>query len=205
MGIQDRPEYLSNNMENRKLLSEVKESGGGLGEYALAKMILRLVRFLFRYKKKKYDRAVSFGDLFVDRREKAKFLSFGEGTTVYDNVLVLGDVKVAANTWIGPNVILDGSGGLEIGSHCVISAGVHIYSHDTVQWAVSGGKLPYEYARTVIKNNCYIGPNVIIQKGITIGEESIIGANSFVNKDIPPHSKAFGTPARVVPDVNTIS
>lgn len=145
----------------------------------------------------KFKRVLPFGDYFSDRWEKAKYLGFGEGTSVYDSVLILGDVKVGKNTWIGPNVVLDGSGGLEIGSNCSISAGVQIYSHDSVNWAISGGKESYEYAKTIIEDNCYIAPNVIIQKGITIGKGSIIGTNSFVNKNIPEKSKAFGTPIEI--------
>ena len=95
-------------------------------------------------------------------------------------------------------MILDGSGGLEIGSNCSISAGVQIYSHDSVGWSISGGRANYEYEPTKIEDNCYIGPNVIIQKGVTIGKGTIIGANSFVNRDIPANSKAFGTPAKIV-------
>lgn len=147
--------------------------------------------------KSEYNRVLPFGDYFSDRWEKAKFLGFGEKSSIYDNVLVLGDVQVGTNTWIGPNVILDGSGGLEIGSNCSISAGVQIYSHDSINWAISGAKEDYSYAKTIIKDNCYIGPNVIIQKGITIEEGSIIGSNSFVNKNIPANSKAYGTPVKV--------
>lgn len=147
--------------------------------------------------KNKYNRVLPFGDYFSDRWEKAQFLGFGEGSSVYDNVVVFGNVNVGQNTWIGPNVILDGSGDLFIGSYCSISAGVQIYSHDSIHWSISGGKKEYEYAKTIIEDCCYIGPNVIIQKGVTIGEGSIIGANSFVNKSIPKNSKAYGTPAQV--------
>lgn len=165
--------------------------------------IIELYRILRNEKREKYDRVLPFGDNFVDRKEKAEFLGFGKGTTVYDNVLILGDVKVGENTWIGPNVILDGSGGLEIGSNCSVSAGVQIYSHDSVHWALSGGELKYDYSKTTINDNCYIGPNVIIQKGVTIGRGCIIGANSFVNKDIPENSKAYGTPV-VIKQINKL-
>ncbi len=148
-------------------------------------------------KRKQFNRVLPFGDYISDRWEKAKYLGFGDGTSVYDNVVILGNVKVGSNTWIGPNVVLDGSGGLEIGSNCSISTGVQIYSHDSIKWATSGGKEKYEYSKTIIEDNCYIGPNVVISKGITIGKCSIIGTNSFVNKDIPPFSKAFGTPIKI--------
>ena len=72
---------------------------------------------------------------------------------------------------------------------------MQIYSHDSVQWAISGGTEEYELEKTVIEDNCYIGPNVIISKGVRIGKGSILGANSFVNKHIPPYSKAYGNPA----------
>jgi acetyltransferase-like isoleucine patch superfamily enzyme len=161
------------------------------------KKILEVFQILRKEKKEKYNRVLPFGENFVDRKEKAEFLGFGKGTTIYDSAIVLGDVIVGENTWIGPNVVLDGSGGLEIGTNCSISAGVQIYSHDSVKWALSGGVEKYDYAKTIIKDNCYIGPNVIIEKGVVIGNGCIIGANSFVNKNIPDNSKAFGTPVRI--------
>lgn len=144
-----------------------------------------------------FKRTLPFADYIVDRWEKASELGFGEGTSIYDSSLVIGDVKVGNKTWIGPAVVLDGSGGLVIGSHCSISAGVQIYSHDSVKWAISGGEAEYEYAKTVIGDNCYIGPNTVITKGVTIGNGCIIGANSLVLYDIPAGSKAYGTPCRV--------
>ena len=171
--------------------------GGGIREQKILGWLLRIFKKLYDGKQEKYNRTLPFGDYFIDRWEKARGLGFGEGTSIYDNVLVLGDVKVGKNTWIGPNVVLDGSGELEIGSNCSISSGAQIYSHDSVKWAISGGKEKYEYAKTIIEDNCYIAPNVIIQKGITIGKGSIIGVNSFVNKDIPKGSKAFGTPIEI--------
>lgn len=153
--------------------------------------------FLRSRMKKRYNRQVSLGDLFTDRWEKAKFLGFGEGTSCYDNVLVLGEVKVGINTWIGPNVILDGSGSLEIGDYCSISAGVQIYTHDSVDWSVTLGVAPKILASTKIGNGVYIGPQVVIQKGVTIGDRAIIGAMSFVNKDVKSGEKFFGIPARI--------
>lgn len=155
--------------------------------------------------KKKYNRTLPLGDYIVDRWEKAKELEFGTNTSIYDSVYVFDEVVVGKNTWIGPFVILDGSGGLEIGSCCSISAGVQIYSHDSVKWALSGGKSQYDYAKTIIGNNCYIGPNTIISKGVTIGNNCIIGANSLVLVNIPENSKAFGTPCKILinPQLNT--
>ena len=88
--------------------------------------------------------------------------------------------------------------GLEIGDNCSISAGVQIYSHDTVRWATSGGIEKVEYGSVKIGSNCYVGPNVVISKGITIGNQCVIGANSFVNRDIPNNLRAWGNPAKFI-------
>lgn len=146
----------------------------------------------------KFKRTLPFADYIVDRWEKANELGFGEGASIYDSVLVIGHVKVGAMTWIGPFVVLDGSAELEIGAHCSISAGVQVYSHDSVKWASTGGSSAYEYAKTRIGDNCYIGPNTIVAKGVTIGDGCVIGANSLVLTDIPSHSKAVGSPCRII-------
>ena len=147
---------------------------------------------------KEHNRSLPFNELLFDRWQKATALGFGKGTSVYDSCCLFGSVKVGENTWVGPFTILDGSGGLAIGSNCSISAGVQIYSHDSVEWAVSGGLKPYIYAATTIGDNCYIGPNTIITKGIEIGDGTIIGANSFVNRSFPANSKIVGSPARLI-------
>ncbi len=151
----------------------------------------------------KFHRTLPFADYVVDRWEKARLLGFGEGTSVYDSCLVLGDVSVGEHTWIGPQTILDGSGGgLTIGSHCAISAGTQIYTHDTVDRTLSGGVCPIEQAPTRVGDRCYIGPNTVIAKGVTIGDRVVIGANSLVLGDIPSNSKALGTPCKVVSQIN---
>lgn len=145
-----------------------------------------------------WNRTLPFGEYVVDRWEKARLLGFGDESSIYDSSVVIGTVSVGSHTWIGPWVMLDGSGGLSIGSHCSISAGVHIYTHDSVNFAISAGEAAIERAPTSIGDNCYIGPNVIIGKGVSIGNGCIVGANSLVLNDLPAGVKAFGTPCRTV-------
>jgi acetyltransferase-like isoleucine patch superfamily enzyme len=63
---------------------------------------------------------------------------------------------------------------------------------------------PFKYqplqriAPVVVKRGCWIGQNTVILPGVTVGEMSIIGANSVVTKSIPDRSIAFGAPARVM-------
>jgi acetyltransferase-like isoleucine patch superfamily enzyme len=161
-------------------------------------LIREFLSILAIRKRQQFNRRVSVGDLLTERGDNAAACEFGEGTTMYDNVFVLGDVKVGRNTWIGPGCILDGSGGgLQIGDWCSISAGVQIYTHHTVNHSISLGAKPIEYAPTKIGKGVYVGPNSVIQMGITVGDRAIIGANSLVNRDVPPGAKVFGSPARI--------
>lgn len=148
--------------------------------------------------KNKFNRVLPINELFVDRWEKAKFLGFGNNTSVYDSAIVIGNVSVGSNTWIGPNTLLDGTGELTIGSGCDISAGVHLYSHDTVDACISGNKKLSRKSRVSIGNNTYIGPMSIVSMGVEIGSHCIICANSFVNSNFEDNSIIAGTPAKKI-------
>jgi len=158
-------------------------------------MLRSLQRRLQAKKKRRHNRRVSFADLITDRWENARQYGFGSGVSMYDNVLVIGNVTVGDNTWIGPNVILDGSGGsLAIGKNCTICAGAQVYTHDSVKWALSGGDKPYDQAPTSIGDHCFVGPNAVIAKGVVIGDRVAIGACCFVNKSVPSDGKFTGRP-----------
>ena len=72
---------------------------------------------------------------------------------------------------------------VQIGSHC------SIYSLSTID-----GK----HGKVSIGKKACIGTHSVVMPGVTIGENSIIGAFSLVNKDIPPNVVAYGQPAKVV-------
>jgi len=72
---------------------------------------------------------------------------------------------------------------VQIGSHC------SIYSVSTID-----GKK----GKVRLKKNCCIGSHSTIMPGITIGENAIVGAHSFVNKDIPDNVIAFGSPVKII-------
>lgn len=72
---------------------------------------------------------------------------------------------------------------VQIGSHC------SIYSLSTID---------NKEGKVVLKKNCRIGTHSVVMPGITIGENSIIGAFSLVNQDIPDNVLAHGIPARII-------
>ena len=145
-----------------------------------------------------WHRTLAFGDYVSDRWDKARALGWGEGSSVYDSCLVLGDVAVGSGVWVGPYTILDGSGGLSVGDGCTVAAGVHIYTHDNIAQTVTGGAAPIERAPVAIGDRTYLGPNVVVTKGVTVGRGCVVGAGALVTRSLPDHALAVGTPARVV-------
>jgi acetyltransferase-like isoleucine patch superfamily enzyme len=147
----------------------------------------------------RFKRSLPFQDGLFDRWERARRLGFADGASIYNSALVFGDVTVGARTWVGPYTILDGSAApVTIGAYCSISAGVHIYTHDTVHWALSGGVMEKRSAPVVIDDCVYVGPQSIIVRGVTIGRQSVVAANSFVNGDVEPRTVVAGSPARPI-------
>ena len=137
-------------------------------------------------------------DLF-DWKERGEFwCGAGKNVTIYNSTIVVGDVTIGDNTWIGPNCSLDGGGGLVIGEYCSISSGCHILTHDTVRWALSGGKSSYEYAPVKIGKCCFVGTNAVITKGVEIGDHCLIAAGAVVTKDAPSYSIVGGVPAKTI-------
>jgi acetyltransferase-like isoleucine patch superfamily enzyme len=152
--------------------------------------------------REKWNRDLPYTDLLDDRWHRARTLGFGEESSIYASAYVYGTVQVGHHVWIGPFVLLDGTGGLTIGDHCTISAGVQIYSHDTIARTVRGGLGDPDLAPVQIGSRTYIGSQTVIAKGVTIGEGCVIGAGSFVNRDLPEASFAVGTPCRRIGSVS---
>lgn len=151
----------------------------------------------------KFNRVLPTNELLFDRWEKARLLNAGENSSLYDSCVVMGDVSIGKNVWVGPFTVLEGiNGKLTIGDYCMISSGVQIFTHHSVKYALSGGVIDHEKGDVTIGNNTYIGGMCLIDKGITIGHHCVIGANSFVNRSIPDFSIAFGSPAKVVGKVH---
>lgn len=147
---------------------------------------------------KNFHRVLPTNELLFDRWEKAKYIDSGEGSTVYDSSIIMGNVTIGKNVWVGPFTLLEAiHGEIIIGDNCNISSGVQIYTHDSSLSVVSSGKIPFKEGNVLIGSNTYIGSMSIIRDGVKIGSHCIIGAQSFVNKNIPDNSIAFGTPARV--------
>lgn len=80
-------------------------------------------------------------------------------------------------------------GGIFIGEESYIASGAIVFAHDFSRGI---------HAKTIIGKQCFIGANAIIMPGITIGDNSIVGAGAVVTKDVPNNSIVAGNPAKVI-------
>jgi acetyltransferase-like isoleucine patch superfamily enzyme len=163
----------------------------------LASRLRDLLGLLRRRMKAKHDRHVPLGTLLYDRWELARDYGFGEGTSVYAECLILGEVTVGRHCWIGPYTILDGGHGpLVIGDHVDIGSGTHIYTHNTIERALTGHRAPLFTRPTTIGSCCFIAPQVIIAPGTVLGDHCFVAAGSYVEGAFPAYSYIAGNPAR---------
>ncbi|KPL22682.1 MAG: hypothetical protein AMJ75_07625 [Phycisphaerae bacterium SM1_79] len=95
---------------------------------------------------------------------------------------------------------------VHIGQNVLIASNVLITDSDHV---VEPGGVPVTHNRKLvtrpvrIEDNCWLGQNVVVLKGVTICHDSIVGANSVVTHDVPPRSVVAGNPARVIKTLAT--
>jgi len=165
--------------------------------------LVELHRALRDHTRKNYNRINPFYEDLFNWKERGEYwLREDKGVTIYNSTTVVGDVSIGVNTWIGPFCSLDGSAGLTIGSFCSISLGCQLLTHDTVKWALSGGKEPYEYAPTSVGDCCFLGSYVVVLKGVTIGNHCLVAAGAVVTDDVPNYSIVTGVPARRIGTVN---
>jgi acetyltransferase-like isoleucine patch superfamily enzyme len=110
-----------------------------------------------------------------------------------------GGVSLGAHSYVGPNCVLFGAGGIEIGEAVLISPGVVITSHQH-SFKRSDQDMreqPLDFGKVIVGRDVWIGANATILPSVRIGPGSVIGAGAVVTGDIPAGVVALGVPARV--------
>jgi acetyltransferase-like isoleucine patch superfamily enzyme len=135
-------------------------------------------------------------------------LEIGSGALLEPGVWITAPaparIRIGAGTFLNHGVMVAAMELVEIGEHCMFANGCFVTDADhrfddpdrPITWQGFRSKGP-----TRIGDNVWCGANVVITSGVTVGERCVIGANSVVNSDLPPHSIAVGAPARVIKQV----
>jgi acetyltransferase-like isoleucine patch superfamily enzyme len=135
-------------------------------------------------------------------------LDVGEHTLLEPDVWLTGGdrgrIRIGSGSFLNIGVMVAAVELVEIGDHCMfangcfISDGSHRFDDPDrpVPWQGFTSKGP-----TRIGDNVWCGAHVVITSGVTVGERSVIGANSVVVRDLPPFSIAAGAPAKVIKQV----
>lgn len=95
-------------------------------------------------------------------------------------------------TDIGAFTYINAKHGVTIEAHVQIGSHCSLYSVSTID---------NKEGPIILKRGCRIGSHCTIMPGVTVGQNAIVGAHSFVNKDIPSYTLAYGVPAITRPGI----
>ena len=161
--------------------------------------IRRLKKFLRSTKLDRYNERT--GNRIMSRRVSLQAI---QGTEIWIQPETVVDrySSIGSYTFIGSRTSITVA---TIGRYCSIAENVTIGPGEHLRLGISTSAYfmedPY---KELTEKNCSIGHDVwigvdsIIRRGVTVGNGAIIGANSFVNKDVPPFAIVAGSPARVI-------
>jgi len=124
---------------------------------------------------------------------------FGPGNSIRVLANRARGVKIGKNVFIDAMVHIDTAVPhlVTIEDNVKLSIGVKIFAHNSVFQDVNSND-PIAISPVLIRKKAQLAPNVVVLEGVTIGRNSIIGASSLVNKDIPDGFIAVGIPAKPV-------
>jgi acetyltransferase-like isoleucine patch superfamily enzyme len=123
---------------------------------------------------------------------------------VYNSIKYCPSITIGDNFYSGTNSCISAIGEIFIGNNVTIASRVTIIDHSHGELNYKDIETPVMQRKLVnkgpisIEDNVWIGENVVVVAGVTIGKNSVIGANSVVTKDIPEYTIAAGVPAKVI-------
>lgn len=139
----------------------------------------------------------------VDLRDaKVSNVLIGDRTRVREYSVIFGSkenpAKIGKDCYIGAFCYFQGVFGLEIGDNVSFAPGVKIFSDSGPNSGPLLRHYPTKEGRVVIGDGSWICANAVILPGVTIGKNSVVGANSVVKDDVPNDVVVSGSPAKIV-------
>jgi acetyltransferase-like isoleucine patch superfamily enzyme len=120
-------------------------------------------------------------------------ITVGDFTSVQDRCIFLGDLDIGSNCLFAPNVMMSSS------TH-EFSMHPHWLIRDQDELvANSGRESSAKHHRPIhVEDDCWIGINSVVMRGVVVGRGSVVGANSVVTHSVEPYSVMAGAPARLI-------
>ena len=183
--------------------------------------IIFLIKKILRYPQKRKLYHIGANSVFfgkIDKRSSESKIIIGSDCNIngfFVTETVGSEIHIHNNVFIAGDTIIDCVKNITIEDdvlisyQCVIqdsdnhSSNYNLRKNDNKNW------MKHQYhdwtttpqAAITIKKGAWIGARVIILKGVTIGEQAIIGAGSVVTKDVPPFTVAAGNPAKIIKQI----
>ncbi len=195
-----------------ELYKQIKDKGViqmlWMGTSILFSKVISFIQIFFlNLRGFKIDYSVSLGKNVTLFQSKKQSVLIKSGSFIGDGVRIKsgfdGKIIVGKNTYIHDYSFIFAHETLRIGNNTLISPQVfitdfnHKLPHTKYRHLLSSPKA-YESKRITIGENVWIGTHVVILPGVTIGDNSVIGAGSVVTKNVPRNSIVAGNPAKKI-------
>ena len=146
---------------------------------------------------------------FIHPLAEVKTTKIGEGTSVWQFVVILDKAEIGKNCNINCHCFVENE--VLIGNNVTVKSGVYLWDGITIEDDVQIGpnvtftndkypraKKEFLLQKTLIQKGASIGAASTILGGITIGENAMIGAGSLVTKSVPANQLWYGNPAKFI-------
>lgn len=138
----------------------------------------------------------------LEREIRSKFkLDPSVNLNYPEHIFLCGDISIGNNTYInGARIVSGRTARIVIGEWCAIGHNVNIIGRTHHPEHATGelGQRPTIHKDIIIGDRVWIGTNVFIREGVTLGNDCVVGANSVVTESFPDRSIIAGCPARLI-------
>lgn len=153
------------------------------------------------------------GNFFIHPLANVASDNIGDQTKIWQFSIVLKEAKIGTNCNINSHTFIENN--VTIGNNVTVKCGVYIWDGIVLEDNVFIGpnvtftndkyprskKYPEKFQKILIKTGASIGASAIILGGVTIGENSMIGAGSLVTKNVPASELWMGSPAKFIKNI----
>lgn len=181
-----------------------------IGIHRCGKILFIGKRVILKHKNfMKFGTGVTIGDYVEIDALSREGLQFGDNVKIGNYSIIrcsgslkeLGKgIKIGDNFGCGDFCFFGAAGGIQIGNDVIMGQNIRFHSenHYFDRTDILIRHQGVFQKGIIIEDDCWVGAGTVFLDGVKVGKGSVIGANTLVNKDIPPYSVAVGSPVRII-------